>query len=342
MTGGQTLEALIRTDRESFRAQAIDALAQFAPEDRDLAASLLANKGKVTAGDLFYAWRTELRPLYEELEELAEDPKFKTYLTKKLHFKPDDADMVIEDVLDARRDLARDETILSVYPHHGDDTPYQHAYATELLTRSIGTIDDYFGRYTRYHEALELADKHQITLCDPHASWLDRQKSAMQINKERRAMTAHEDARLEEISTHMASITADPESIVSRIISYGWDYPAVMDLRQRYQRQVDALPRSDQKNPTKLLKIFEKVTKDFRDKEADRVAERGTHTGLRELQQIHEHIYNLLLEIFDQSSAQRNYLLVEVQKHVKLRQERDLILLVQRNREHFIAGERQA
>lgn len=342
MTGGQTLEELIRTDRESFRAQANDALALFTPEDRDLAASLLADKGKITAGDLFYAWRTELRPLYEELEELAEDPKFKTYLTKKLHFKDDDADMVIEDVLDARRDLARDETIHTVYPPHGDDIPYQHAYATELLTRSIGSVDDFFTRYTRYHEALDLADKHQITLCDPHASWLDRQKSAMQINKERRAMTSHEDARLEEIAEQMASIVADSDSIVSRIIQYGWDYPAVMDLRQRYQRQVDALSKSDQKNPTKLLKIFEKVTKDFREKEADKIAEREHHTGLRGLQHIHEQIYNLLLEIFDQSNAQRNYLLVEVQKHLKLRQERDLILLVQRNREHFIAGTHRA
>lgn len=342
MTGGHNLEELLRTDRESFRAQAMDALAQFTPEDRDLAASLLAEKGKVTAGDLFYTWRTELRPLFQELDELSEDPKFKTYLVKKLHFKDDDADMVIEDVLDARRDLARDEAINAVYPHAGNDIPYQHAYATELLTRPIGVIDEYFARYTQYHEALDLADKHQVTLCDPHASWLDRQKSAMQINKERRTMTSHEDARLEEIAAQMASITIDPDSIVSRVIAYGWDYTTVTDLRQRYQRQVDTLSKTDQKNPTKLLKIFERITKEFREKEADKIAERGRHTGLRELQHLHEQIYNLLLEIFDQSNAQRNYLLVEIQKHLKLRQERDMILLVQRNREHYIASKNSA
>lgn len=342
MTGGQTLEELIRTDRETFRATAMDALALFTPEDRDLAASLLANRGKTTAGDLFYAWRTELRPLYEELEDLSEDPKFKTYLTKKLHFREDDADMVIEDVLDARRDLALHETIQSVYPHNGDDTPYQHAYAGELLSRPLGAVDDYFDRYHRYHEALDLADKHSITLCDPHASWLDRQKAAMQINKERQRMTAHEDARLDEIADQMQTIVADDDSIVARVIDYGWDYTAIMDLRQKYQRQVDSLTKSEQKNPTKLLKIFERVTKTFREKEAERAVERTKRTGLRDLQRIHEAIYELLLEIFDQSNAQRNYLLLEIQRHHKLRQERDLILLVQRNREHFISSKHKA
>lgn len=80
----------------------------------------------------------------------------------------------------------------------------------------------------------------------------------------------------------------------------------------------------------------------LRGKEAERAVERTKRTGLRDLQRIHEAIYELLLEIFDQSNAQRNYLLLEIQKHHKLRQERDLILLVQRNREHFISSKHKA
>ena len=106
--------------------------------------------------------------------------------------------------------------------------------------------------------------------------------------------------------------------------------------RSKYQKHVDKLSKEDAKNPNKRLKLFERVTQSFRDREAEKLTKAHGTQSLKALRKINEDIYDLLLEIFDLDTTKRNRLLLDIQRHTRLTQERDLILLIQRNREQFL------
>jgi hypothetical protein len=330
-----TLEEFIKTDREAFRAQATDALRLFTPDDRELAASLETEH--TTTDDVLRAWTEQIEPIHLDLEQKRSDARFKNSLIKALGFGDNDADRAIDYLIDERKQSLLDEVLGNLYPIHDGESPFQHSYAQNLLAQSDTDINDFFSRYIDFVRAIDASEKYGVLLCDPHASWLERQRTAIQINKERQRTTQDEDARLEEIEHQLERINKDPESLVGQIIAKEWNFITILDLRAKYQKHVDALSKEDHKNPNKRLKLFERVTQSFRDREAEKLTKAHHTQSLRALRTINEDVYDLLLEIFDLDTTKRNRLLLDIQRHTRLAQERDLILLIQRNREQFLS-----
>ena len=334
-TTSHSIEEYIKTDREVFRAQATDALRKFTPEDRELAASLESEH--TTTDHVLRAWTEQIEPIHQDLEQKRSDARFKKYIIRNIGFHDHEADKAIDHMIDERKQTLLDEVLDSLYPLH-DDTTYQRDYAVELLTKSDADINDFMSRYIDFAEALDASNTHKVLLCDPHSSWLERQRTALQIHKERQKTHHNEDSRLDEISHELHRLTNTPDSLLGQIVAKEWNFITILDLRAKYQKQVDALPASEHKSPTKRLKLFERVTASFRERETERLAHSHSAHSLKALRTINEDVYNLLLEIFDLGAKARNQLLLDIQAHTRLTQERDLILLIQRNREHFLAA----
>lgn len=330
-----TLEELIKTDREAFRAQAMSALKLFPLRDRERAVNL--ETPHTRADDVLRVWVEQIEPIHQDLDLLSSDAKFKKSLVKAVGFSDGDADQAIDYLIESRKRSLLNEVLSNLYPIHEHQIPEQQHAARALLTLPGAEINDFFSRYIDFVQALEAAQKYDVLLCDPFGSWLDRQRAAIQINKERQRLMQDEDARLDEIDRQLGSLSQNGESLVGQIVAMNWNFSTILDLRAKFQKHISALPKDERKNPTKQLKLFERVTQNFRDGETEKLAGALKQHSLRSLRKIHEEIYNLLLEIFDLSSTKRTRLLEDIQRYTKLTQERDLILLIQRNREQFLA-----
>jgi hypothetical protein len=329
------LEEFIKTDREAFRAEATDALRLFTPDDRELAASLETEH--TSTDDVLRAWTEQIEPIHLDLEQKRNDSRFKNSLIKALGFGDSDADRALDYLIDERKQSLLDEVLGNLYPIHDGEPPFQHSYAQNLLAQSDTDINDFFSRYIDFVRAVDASERYKVLLCDPHSSWLERQRTAIQINKERQRTTQDEDARLEEIEHQLEKISKDPESLVGQIVTKEWNFITILDLRSKYQKHVDGLSKEDLKNPNKRLKLFERVTQSFRDREAEKLTKAHGTQSLKALRKINEDVYDLLLEVFDLDNTKRNRLLLDIQRHTRLSQERDLILLIQRNREQFLS-----
>lgn len=327
-------EEFIRTDREAFRAQATEALKRFDADDRERAASLETEH--TSADDVLRAWAQQIEPLHQDLEAQQDDSRFKKSLIKRFGFSDSEADRMVDYLIDERKHGLLDEVLSNLYPSNEGEPPYQRNYAYELLTGSDAEINDFFSRYIDFVTALDAAEKYDVLLCDPHGSWLERQRAAIQINKERQRLAQDEDERLEEIERQLERLTNDTDSLVGPIVSKNWNFITILDLRAKYQKHVDALSKEESKNPTKRLRLFERVTQSFRDSEAEKLAKAHQTHSLKATRKINEEVYDLLLEIFDLDNTKRNRLLMDIQRLTRLTQERDLILLIQRNREQFL------
>jgi hypothetical protein len=331
LTTLSSLEELVKTDREAFRAYATDVLSRFTPEDRETAVSI--ETPATDAGKVLKTWQEQIEPIYQDLEDTRTDPKFKKSIIRYVGFHDNEADDAVDYMINERRAHLLDEVLDNLYPSLDEELPYQRAYAAELLSQSEVNINDFLTRYQAYVDTIEVAEKHNVTICDPHSSWLERQRCARQIYKERQRIMQDEINRLEEIDIQLERLVNDPESLLREIVAKNWDFITLLDLRAKYQKQVDALSDTDQKNPSKKLQLFERVTKSFRERETERLAENEHTHSLKKIRHTSENVYNLLLDIFDLSHAARNRLLLDIQRYTRLTQERNMIQLIQHNRE---------
>lgn len=330
-----TTDEQIRTNRETFRAQAMDALRRFTSEDRETAASLETEH--VKTGDILKAWAQQIAPVFSDLDAKRSDARFKKTIIRNIGFSDHEAESAIEYMITSRKQALIDEVLDNLYHVDLHDVTYQRGFAENFLSRKEGDIEDFMLRYGEFIKAIDISEKHSILLLDAHGGWLERQRTALAIHKERQRITQNEDTRLEEIESQLARLTHSTDSLLGRIVDKDWNFVTILDLRSKYQKQVDTLSSIDKKNPNKRLKLFERTTASFRDAEAERLSAQQSAHNLKQLRIINEDVYNLLLEIFDLGAAERNRLLTDIQKYSRLAQERDLILLVQRNREQFLA-----
>lgn len=331
-----TSDEFVKTDREAFRAQATEALRLFSPDDRELAASLETEH--TTTDDILRAWTEQIEPIHQDLEQKRDDSRFKKTLIRNIGFSDNEADQAIDYLIDERKQSLIDEVLSNLYPARDGEAPYQRSYAYDLLLQHDADINDFFSRYIDFARAVDASEQYHVLLCDPHGSWLERQRTALQIHKERQRITQNEDTRLEEIEHHLQILSKDPGSLVGQIIAKNWNFITILDLRAKYQKRVDTLSESEKANPNKRLKLFERATQSFRDREAEKLTKVHDTQSLKALRVINEEVYDLLLEIFDLGTVKRNRLLLDIQRHTRLTQERDLILLIQRNREQFLSN----
>lgn len=328
-------EERIQKDRELFRAEAIDALKRFPPEDRETAASL--ETAHIKTSDILKVWSQQIAPVFTDLDAKQNDARFRKTIVRNIGFSDHQAEVAIEAMVQTRKDQLITEVLDNLYHVDLDDVTYQREFAEDFLQRSESDLLDFMLRYEEFIAAIDISEQYSITLIDSHSGWLDRQRTALAVHKERQRIVQDEDSRLQEIDLLLERLTKSTDSLLGRIVEKNWNFITILDLRNKYQKQVETLSAADKKSPSKRLKLFERTTASFRDRETERLSEQESASNLKQLRAVSEDIDNLLLEIFDLNNAERNRLLTDIQKYTRLAQERDLILLVQRNREQFLA-----
>jgi len=325
----------ILVNREVFRAKAIDALRQFTADDRELAASM--DSKYTSAGTILNAWTEQIEPMYYDLEKKRQDARLKQALVRHIGFHDNDALRMIDYMVETRKQSLLDEVLDNLYHSDIEETPYQREYAHNFLSRTSTEIHDYRDRYFAFVDALEAAERHNITLCDPNAPWLERQRTALAVNKERQRLAQNEDGRLEEVDTELRQLLTN-NTLLNHIVDKKLHVAQLLELATRYQRQVEDLSRENKDGAAIRLKLFERTTADFIEEEVERIATSHHAHTLKTLSSIQVEISSLLLEVFDLSNTHRNQILLDTQRHTRLVQERNLILLIQRNREHFFTA----
>ena len=332
MTGGaDRLDTLIRDNREEFRALGTHALDAFPTDDREIAASMTTKYASIDT--VLAAWTEQIAPMYRQLDQKQTDSRLKKSLINHFGFHDNDAQRMIETMIDARKQSLLQEVLDNVYHSDIEEPPYQREHAAEFLMQSASEIEDFKERYTDFVEAIEAAERHDIILCDPYASWVERQRAVIAINKERQQVSADETKRLSDIDKELEHLqTSDP--LLSEILRRHMSLVHLLDLTTKYQKRLEQLKKASD-NPASRLKIFEQTVSDFRDDEVQRIARSHHAHTLATLSTIQSEISAILLQVCELSPTHRNSLLLHYQTYTRLSQERDLISLIQRNRVRF-------
>lgn len=328
----QPVDDQVLVNREAFRAQAMDALGQFSSDDRELAASM--DSKYTSTGTILDAWTEQIEPMYHDLEKKRSDARLKQSLVRHIGFHDNDASRMIDYMIKTRKQSLLDEVLDNLYHSDIEEPPRQREHALNFLSQTPTEIQDYRDRYFAFINAIETAERNNITLCDPNAPWLERQRTALAINKQRQHLAQNEDIRLEAIDDELRQLLAD-DTLLSHVVGKKLHLAQLLELATKYQRQVEDLSRDKQDGASMRLKLFERITSDFVEQEVERIATSHHAHTLKTLRVMQSEISTILLEIFDLTNTRRNQLLLDTQRYTRLIQERDLILLIQRNREHF-------
>lgn len=324
-----------KIDTERFRANAINSLSEFTPSERKIAADLAT--ANVGIYEVLEAWKKHLRPIHVKLDELKNIDAIRSVMTKTLGFHTRRGEELGTHLIAVRKHEALDEVLDELYLAEGKT---QHAKqrntAKSFLSQPLEEVERYNERYTAFARHLHVAALHNVAVCDPYASWVERRRCAMQVRKERQKTTQEEEIRLCEIDQRLQALSDEHDGLLGDMIKNSWDFVTVMDLRNTYEKQVAALPDEKRRSPTKRLGVFDKVTTAFRDKETEKLAAQIPEAGLKTIRQLSENIDKLLLRIFDLSNSQKNKLLLDMKEYRELTQEKSMIHMIRDNRHNFL------
>ncbi len=331
VTGGGVaaqLEEMIRVDTERFRAEATRAYENFSSEDRVFAEDLASPF--TSTQNVFTTWAEQIEPMYRTLDQKRTDTRLKKSLERHFGFHDGDSARAIEMMIEQRKQSLLDEVLDNVYHSDIEERPIQRDRASEFLSQATHIIKDFIERYEQYTTMLSLAESNKVSICDPHAPWLERQRTMIAITKERQRSEEYNQGRLVEIETDISELL-DGSDLLEAIIYHNVNTVQLLDFATKYHRRVDELDKSDQKNSTARLKIFEQVTQDFIKDETEKLAHSHHAHTLKTLNKMRNDITELVLEVCELSPTGRNRLLLDIQTHTRLVKERDFINLIQRN-----------
>lgn len=327
-------DKLIQTDREAFRAEAMAALHAFDIADRTIASSM--ETGNTTMVDLLKAWYEQLQPLLSDLEKERTSRRFRTMIGHHLQVDEPRAQEAIDTMIQNRKLELVSGVIDRLYDGEPHSEQARQAACT-FFAQPSDYINTFTERYGKFVEIMEAAEAHDVTLLDPHGNWLERGRAAIAIHNERQHLIQDEDTRLADIDQALRTLQERSNHLVQRIADHNWSFADVLALYESYQQQLGSLKQVTAVSPTEQLAVFEQVAKPFLAKVAHNVGSLNQHTNLKAAKQARDEAANLLLEVFDLSPSERRQLFLDIQDYMKLTRERDLILIVQRNREQFLA-----
>lgn len=322
------------TDTETFRAAAMSALQNFTLDDREYVAQLRSDT--VDIERVLRAWHEKLLPERERLIAKRSDHRFRASLVRHIGFTDEQAREEIELMIDERLEILLDVIVDELYPLTENDPPdslaTQRAFALDFLSRPDVEIEDYERRYFDYIHHLHVAHAHTITVCDPYASWLDRQRCALQVRRERQQTREEEESRLISIDSQLEELAHSQDGLLGEVAKRGWDFVKLSDLRTKYEKRIEVLTDRQKESATKRLKAFDDVVRSFRDNEVEKASDKLRKPTLERVRQISEQIDILLSRFFDLSNKAKNSLLLDMKKYRTLTQEREMIVLIRKNR----------
>jgi hypothetical protein len=323
-----------KLDTERFRANAINSLSEFTPSERKIATDVAT--AEVSIYDVLSAWKEHLRPLHQKIDAAKTVEAVHVVLAKALGFDAPRSEELTAYLVSLRKHEALEAVLADLYKDATSGHAKQIHAARTFLSQPLDELTRYDERYTAFAHHLHVANTNEVTVCDPYASWVERRRCAMQVRKEREKNSEDEVTRLHDIDLRLQALGDEHEGLLGEMIKNGWDFVTVMDLRSSYEKQIAALPDDKRRSPTKRLRVFDKVTAAFRDKETEKLAAQIPDAGLKTIRQLSENIDKLLLRIFDLSNTQKNKLLLDMKEYRELTQEKSMIHMIRDNRHSFL------
>lgn len=323
-------------DPENFRLNATKAYGDFSPADRATTRALETNV--LSAYTIFNAWQGSLRPLLQEFETYRLKPAFHKSLAKYLLLDSKTAAQKVDQLISARRQETLRQFTRTHYPvNQGKDKQAKtRHFAYNFFQGAPRDIEALQNRYIAFLLHQRAAEIQSLTITDPHAPWLKRKRSSQMVSRERRKTSLYERDRLKAINEKLAAMTTSYNGLVGIILDKDWDLIVILGLRNQYEKKIQSLA-DEAKSPLKRLEVFEKVTKEFRDTQVEKMAMQDpSQNSLGAARNFAEIIDSLLLQIFDLTNTQKNQLLVLTKEARELNEERASILAARTRREQLL------
>lgn len=313
----QLLTGRLKEDKEAFRGEAIEAYTNYTPRDRSLAGAVASPHA--TIHEVLMAWEQVLFPAYEALEANFAKPAFRKLLSKQLLLQEGEVSETLDQLKEARYEELLDSTLFNLYPEEAHKKPRQSARAFLLCPHD--EIEAFNNRYLSFQAYFYVATTQQVAVYDPYAGWWKRQKTIRRIAKDHKKVTKHDRKRQVQIDKRLKELDSAQHGLLGTLAAKGWNLVVVVDLRNKYDKQLKELSTVETKKGTKRLKLYEDITREFKDKELEKIASHVSG-GLNALYKAANEIDSLLLHLFDLSNAQKNQLFLQMKEYRLLTQEK--------------------
>lgn len=319
------LSNLVKQHPQRFRDQAAKAFSSFTLRDRQVAQSLDCQD--VSAYDVLRAWESKLLPARTKLGQARTADQLHKALAKQLGLGADAAAQKASQLIMERNGELLQECIDSVYPLEAgvkkDRFAEVRMRAAELLEKPDIDIANFKKRYVEFVLYRHLAATNNIAIYDPFAPWLERKRATLQASKDKRRATREEKQKLARIANRLNELAASHEGLVAQVATKGWDAATIMSLKNAYEKQLKTAAQPVA--PARRLAIFDAVTREFCDRETERLAAGAPQYGLESIRLISEDIVTLLTRLFDLTNVQKNELVLQLKEYRMLINERDAL-----------------
>jgi len=328
----QQYEELLTNDVELFRREATKAYRAFEPHERRFLRKLETDE--VTSYAALTIWEDTLLPVLYTLQTKRAEPTFRRVMVKHLALDMDEAQKTIHGVINTREKAVIQKFITQVYGKESKRKSHrrQRRHILGLFAvpqQEVFDMKEHLVAYTLLHH---VADEHGVAVVDAHASLRMRLRAARRVRRERKRAKRAEAVQLAHIAARTAEIRAARNGLVADILDKNIDLVTVISLRNRYEKRLSALAKSDVMHAAKRLAIFDEETREFREQYTS-LAGVDIEASLESTRQMTKAIDDLLLRIFDLTTTQKNQLLLYTKEYRELADEQAAIMQTQKNRE---------
>lgn len=330
----QYIADLVLTDIEKFRTEASKIYGKFTPAERFITKGLEGSG--VDSYSVLAAWQDELVPLIHSLQKTRTDDNFRKIIIKNLIIDESEVQSKLDLIIKNRQIEIIDNFTYKLYPinktKRKDIYKKQRKLARELLSRPESEIEQIKEHQINYMLYMDASEKNEITVIDPHDRKSKQRKTIKQIKIERKKVLASEAERLNYIKGRLEALSAMNGGILVDIFNKEWDLMTILALRNQYEKLIGKLAASDTNDAIKRLEVFDKVTSQFKNEQAAKLAVNSDQTSLTTTRTIVKKIDTLLLNVFDLTTIQKNQLVLNAKEYRELTHEQSEIIKTQNNR----------
>ncbi|OGL22590.1 hypothetical protein A2707_04715 [Candidatus Saccharibacteria bacterium RIFCSPHIGHO2_01_FULL_45_15] len=136
-------------------------------------------------------------------------------------------------------------------------------------------------------------------------------------NRKLQKQHRQESMRLREITRRLQQLEQSNDGLVPKIMQADWNLVEVVALRHTYEKKLKALSIEKVVDSKHRLKLFDSVTNGFKKAHTKQIAELNLTAARRATDSVDE----LLLQVFDLSSQEKNKLMLDVKEYRELSSE---------------------
>lgn len=305
------------TDIEKFRSNAKKAFRDLKLQDRFMIEDIETED--VSGYSILAAWEEELLPLTTALENSLSDANFCKTISKNLIVGEEEAKKIAYELITKRKPLIIAEFISSFYPKNKKNNfRLNKKQLKRILNRSDSEIKLLKDRLVMFIIYQETAQKNNVTVVDYHSTLTKRIFDTIHIQLERRKIRSNNKKRLKSIEKRIKELATINDGIITDIDEKGMDLPIVFNLKNQYEKKINALTKKDSKDSIERLSVFDNITSKYSKEIASKLTINADQVNLEHTRGAINDIDKILLRVFDLTNLQKNQLLLQAKEYREL------------------------